>query len=75
MARNLQKLEASDRASSGGMISGGTSAPQWVKDGQAHYSQHGYYRATDVVRALGEPGRGVEGHASADLCTNRLFRK
>jgi hypothetical protein len=75
MSRNLLKREASETASSGGSISGLTSAPQWVQDGQAHFSQHGFYRATDVARALGEPGKGVEGHASADLCTTRLFRK
>lgn len=33
--------------------------PHWVVEMHKHYCEHGYYRATDVQRGLGQPTRSV----------------
>lgn len=42
-------------------------APHWVEEMRMHFAATGTYRASDLMRLLGDPSRGVEiGPRSAD---------
>jgi hypothetical protein len=42
----------------------------WVDDMHEHFSTHGYYRALDLQRVLGDPGEPVVAHVSVGFGNN-----
>jgi hypothetical protein len=47
----------------------------WVCDMQRHYAEHGFYRAGDLDRLLGQPGDSISGSTIFDFVRNGTSSK
>lgn len=46
--------------------------PDWVREMHAYHYQHGFYRPTDVLRVLGDPGKRVEVPVAEELAAAKV---
>jgi len=49
--------------------------PQWVTEMREHYRKHGWYRAADIIRLLGDPRKRVEVGTREALLESLKLRK
>lgn len=49
--------------------------PAWVQEMHEHFREHGFYRAEDLQRVLGDPTVRVEMPATTELCQLASFRE
>jgi len=60
---------SSEHSESPTVLKGEAIPPKWVSEMHEHFRQHGFYRAEDLQRVLGDPRECVEVRSTNDLCS------